>query len=632
MRSRTSTSTSRAAPSPRIRAITTRNSLRWRSSRATPPTSSRATSRRSRRASSSGELARTLALDAVADDGRSGAVPAARAALPVHGGTRIRPRTAGAGRSAPARPGVPPPAAHDRRGARSRALPGRRSTCTGGRLARRELPPRDHVRGRGSRCADGGGRPRARWLGGRLGVGPRGLELRLATHAAASVASALRRVLPARAAIAFHGRIVCVQVERTERFRTARFLPIGIAVEPSPGRGEPESAAERRLHAVVDTLGLHVYSGQTYPDDRFVTLVALTPARSLLGLPADGTPSDERWLEAIHPDDRGRYDEVFCYANERQLHPLELEYRLCGFDGVQRWVWERIFPHRLRDDGVVDIDGVVADVTALHEATNERNELSQRLERVLGGVAEFVVSCELRDGPHDLDRRRPRRRAHARRPAARGRRRADRLVRLRAPGRQARARRLSRAARGARAGRGDLPPARPRRRRALGLVARAAAPRRRSRRLRRRDQRRHRARARPHRPAARTRGGRAPLARRSDDGPLQPPSPARRRAPRACTLAAREHEPCARAARRRPPARAQRAARPCGGRRGAARAGGPALAQRPHLRHDLARRRRALRRARARPARRRGAAPHLRRDRRDADRGAAALGRAARCA
>jgi diguanylate cyclase (GGDEF)-like protein len=169
-------------------------------------------------------------------------------------------------------------------------------------------------------------------------------------------------------------------------------------VEPSPGRGEAESAAERRLHAVVDTLGLHVYSGETYPDDRFVTTVSLTPARSLLGLERDSARSDEQWLEAIHPDDRARYAELFCYANERLLHPLELEYRLCGYDGVQRWVWERIFPHRLRDDGVVDIDGVVADVTALHEATHERNDLSQRLERVLGGVAEFVVSGEIRDG------------------------------------------------------------------------------------------------------------------------------------------------------------------------------------------------------------------------------------------
>ena len=132
-------------------------------------------------------------------------------------------------------------------------------------------------------------------------------------------------------------------------------------MEPSPGRGEAESAAERRLHAVVDTLGLHVYSGQTYPDDRFVTLVALTPSRSLLGMTSGGAGNDDNWLAAIHPDDRARYDEVFCYANESLLHPLELEYRLCGYDGVERWVWERIFPHRLHPDGVVDIDGVVAD-------------------------------------------------------------------------------------------------------------------------------------------------------------------------------------------------------------------------------------------------------------------------------
>ena len=37
-------------------------------------------------------------------------------------------------------------------------------------------------------------------------------------------------------------------------------------------------------------------------------------------------------------------------------------------------------------------------MTALHEATHERNDLSERLARVLGGVAEFVVTCEIRDG------------------------------------------------------------------------------------------------------------------------------------------------------------------------------------------------------------------------------------------
>ena len=52
------------------------------------------------------------------------------------------------------------------------------------------------------------------WLGGRMGVGANGLELRLATRAAAEVAAALRRVLPAAAQVAFNGRIVCVQIAR----------------------------------------------------------------------------------------------------------------------------------------------------------------------------------------------------------------------------------------------------------------------------------------------------------------------------------------------------------------------------------------------------------------------------------
>jgi hypothetical protein len=53
------------------------------------------------------------------------------------------------------------------------------------------------------------------WLGGRLGISRRGLDLRLATRGAARVAAALRHVLPHSARIAFHGRLVCVRVART---------------------------------------------------------------------------------------------------------------------------------------------------------------------------------------------------------------------------------------------------------------------------------------------------------------------------------------------------------------------------------------------------------------------------------
>jgi hypothetical protein len=50
------------------------------------------------------------------------------------------------------------------------------------------------------------------WLGGRLGLGERGLDLRLATRNAASVRAALKRVLPPAAAVVARGRLVCVRI------------------------------------------------------------------------------------------------------------------------------------------------------------------------------------------------------------------------------------------------------------------------------------------------------------------------------------------------------------------------------------------------------------------------------------
>ena len=180
------------APRP---AITTACSPRRRSSRATPPTCRRATSPRSRRSTSSASSERTLRSRPDADAAASPRSCSASSLFSVHGRPGVRARPAGTRRPAPARPRVPPPSAHDRGGAR----PGR--YLAGDPPARAvgcppPVPPRDDVRSRGSRCADRPGALARGWLGGRLGVGERGLDLRLATRAAASVKAALRRVLP----------------------------------------------------------------------------------------------------------------------------------------------------------------------------------------------------------------------------------------------------------------------------------------------------------------------------------------------------------------------------------------------------------------------------------------------------
>ena len=129
--------------------------------------------------------------------GRSAPFLEARAALPVHGGPGLRARTAGARRAAAARPRLPPPAADDGRGARPLALPGRRSAGAGGEPAGGSY---DLVTTFGAEDLialtgqDGLART---WLGGRLGVGPKGLDCASRRAAAASLAAALERALPA---------------------------------------------------------------------------------------------------------------------------------------------------------------------------------------------------------------------------------------------------------------------------------------------------------------------------------------------------------------------------------------------------------------------------------------------------
>ena len=80
----------------------------------------------------------------------------------------------------------------------------------------------------------------------------------------------------------------------------------------------------------------------------------------------------------MHPDDQPRYD-AFSLAC-RRAEPSEVEYRLVGYDGVVRWVWERARPRV--EDGVVYVDGIVADVTERHRAAAELAAAKERLEHL----------------------------------------------------------------------------------------------------------------------------------------------------------------------------------------------------------------------------------------------------------
>ena len=153
--------------------------------------------------------------------------------------------------------------------------------------------------------------------------------------------------------------------------------------DPNPTPVDPTLAAAVAtsdvLRRVAGTTSLHLYELRYAADGSYeCTAFVGEGLESLLGpLPPD-LDEEQAWEAAVHPDDRAPYD-AFSLACQR-AEASEVEYRLVGYDGVVRWVWERARPRV--EDGVVYVDGIVADVTERHRAAAELAAAKERLEHL----------------------------------------------------------------------------------------------------------------------------------------------------------------------------------------------------------------------------------------------------------
>ena len=143
--------------------------------------------------------------------------------------------------------------------------------------------------------------------------------------------------------------------------------------EPYPGRSSNTVDVLRRVAA---TAAVHIYEMEYLEDGRYVCNEFIGEGlESLLGPIPEGADEEQAWEDAVHPDDRAAY----LAFNEalRQGRPMELEYRLLGFDRRTRWVWDRARPRFT--DGRMLVEGIVTDVTDRHEAGEALAEAQRKL-------------------------------------------------------------------------------------------------------------------------------------------------------------------------------------------------------------------------------------------------------------
>ncbi len=173
---------------------------------------------------------------------------------------------------------------------------------------------------------------------------------------------------------------------------------------PFPARGARAVAEARlaeqqdRFTSLLDVVGEHVYLALVLPDGSIKETFQGPGADRLLG---GADPDDEmaNWEAALHPEDRAAYDAFNARLGAGE--PAEVEYRLCGADGVTRWVHDRAATRR-RDDGLVEISGIVSDVTERRRMRTELDAAAAALSRVVEAMDDHLFTLRI-GGPHQIE-------------------------------------------------------------------------------------------------------------------------------------------------------------------------------------------------------------------------------------
>jgi PAS domain S-box-containing protein len=94
--------------------------------------------------------------------------------------------------------------------------------------------------------------------------------------------------------------------------------------------------------------------------------------------------SPQEWLDAIHPEDRGRV--LDAALTKQAAGDYDVEYRIVRPDGEVRWIRDRAVPVHDEERRVVRVAGIAEDITERKRAADDLQESEQRFSRMLQRV------------------------------------------------------------------------------------------------------------------------------------------------------------------------------------------------------------------------------------------------------
>jgi PAS domain S-box-containing protein len=103
-----------------------------------------------------------------------------------------------------------------------------------------------------------------------------------------------------------------------------------------------------------------------------------------LGHDPKGLTDSSNWAESlIHPDDRPKVGEAMARMLERHAEGASIEFRLTTGDGSLHWVENRYVPVRDQDGRLIEVEGIVIDITE-RKTAEEKIALMARTDGLTG--------------------------------------------------------------------------------------------------------------------------------------------------------------------------------------------------------------------------------------------------------